>query len=449
MMRLIGVRVFLSVCLMLSLPVVSAAPDIAQIVRTSAPSVVTVQAVQWVKVKVPEEYKNITSDPVYQVFTRVFGDGDEPPVKADAAPVVKKKTQGSGFIIAPNGVVLTNYHIVVGAHEIYVQLSDKRRLKATLLRSDSKRDMAVLKVAAGSLPALPMADNVAEGEFVLAVGANQKGVSAGVVRADLALTKSLGLLTDVDIDKSNTGGPLLNTQGEVLALNSNLLKSQQGLTRHVMVSKLVSSKDLAQKLPQTWQQLGFQAENVTEKTQTELGLPNATGAWVRNIDAGSPAARAGLLKGDVIVALESQRVIDVSDLSALRDFLSQGDEVEVTVWRGGDRRELRMSIPKATNAFDEANFFAWQRLGLKVRGLTPAQKSQVSSDNGVQIAFVQGAAQAAGLQAGDVLLSLNQQDIRSVEGFNQAAKTFATGQSVFVYVVRGATRQFVGIEVRD
>lgn len=428
-------------------PLALAAPDVAQIVHDSAPSVVSVQAIQWVKVQVPNEYKGVTNDPVYQVFTRVFGDGDEPVAKANAAPVVKKKKQGSGFVISPNGVILTNYHIVVNANEIYVQLADRRRLKATLLRSEPKRDMAVLKVAAGSLPALSMADTINEGEFVLAVGADQGGVSAGTVRADINETRALGLLTDVDITKANTGGPLLNTNGEVLALNSNLLKSQQGLTRHVMVSKLLSNKDLSQKLPQTWTQLGLQAENVTEKIQAEQGLPNATGALVKNIQSGSTAAKAGLLKGDVIIALESQRVIDVNDLSALRDFLTQSDDVNITVLRGGDRRELKMTVPKSGNAYDDANNLAWRHLGLKVRSLTQAQKSSLSVSAGVQVTAVKGSAQSAGLQTGDVITSMNQQEVATVEGFNQQVKKLEVGSTSFVYVIRSGARQFVGVEV--
>ena len=444
---LVIVKRLLCLSLLLALPIASAAPDIAQIVRTSAPSVVSVQAIQWVKVKVPEQYKNITSDPVYQVFTRVFGDGNESAAKTDEAPVVKKQISGSGFVISPNGVILTNYHLVKGAHEIYVLLADKRRLKATLLRSEPKRDMAVLKVAAGSLPALPMAETVGEGEFVLAVGYNQKGISAGVVRADLATTAALGLLTDVAIDSSNTGGPLLNTNGEVLALNSKVLKSQQGLTRHVMVSKLLSKNDLSQKLPQSWQQLGFQAENVSEKMQKELGLPNTTGALVKNIQSGSVAARAGLLKDDVIVALESQRVIDVSDLSALRDFLTQDDAVSITVWRGGDRQKLRLAMPKTTNTFDEANLSAWRRLGLKVRVLTAVQKAELNTTVGVQVTAVQGTGKTFGMRVNDIIISLNQQDIKSVEGFNNMVKDLETGDAAVIYVIRGDLRQFVSIEI--
>ena len=427
-----------------------AAPNVAQIVNTSAAGIVNVQAIQWVKIKVPEQYKGITQDPVYQVFSRMFSDTDTPPVAStNAAPIIKKKNQGSGFIIAPNGVIATNYHTVIGANEIYVQLSDKRRLKATLLRSEPKRDLAILKVANGSLPALPLAEEVSEGEWVLAIGANKNGISAGTVISSPTSNKTQGLVTDVDINTSNTGGPLLNTKGEVLAMNSNLLKAPMGLTRHVLVSKLINSKDLSTNLPQSWQQLGFSATNVDEKLQTELSLVDATGAWVKSITPNSIAGRAGLQKNDIIVGLESQRVIDVSDLSALRDFLSQDDEVTLTVLRDGDRKAIKFVIPKSTNTFDQANFFIWQRLGLKVRTMSPAQKASANTNSGIQITAIQEPAVAAGLSVGDFVLNINQQDIKSVEQLNLAAKKLTTGDTVFIYVVRNNIRQFVGINVAE
>lgn len=426
-----------------------AAPNVAQIVNTSAAGIVNVQAIQWVKIKVPEQYKGITQDPVYQVFSRMFSDADATVGSTTAAPVIKKKVQGSGFIIAPNGVIVTNYHTVIDANEIYVQLSDKRRLKATLLRSEPKRDLAILKVANGSLPALPLAEQVSEGEWVLAIGANKNAISSGVVISNPTNNKSQGLVTDVDINASNTGGPLLNTKGEVLAMNSNLLKAPMGLTRHVLVSKLVNSQDLSANLPQSWQQLGFLATNVDEKLQTELSLADATGAWVKSITPNSIAGRAGLQKNDVIVGIESQRVIDVSDLSALRDFLSQDDEVTLTVLRDGDRKPIKFVIPKSTNTFDQANFFIWQKLGLKVRVMSPAQKANANTNSGVQITAIQEPAVAAGLSVGDLVLNINQQDIKSVEQLNLAAKKLTTGDTVFIYVVRNNMRQFVGINVAE
>lgn len=427
-----------------------AAPNVAQMVSTSAAGIVNVQAIQWVKIKVPEQYKGITKDPVYQVFSRMFSDTDTPaPRNTESAPIIKKKTVGSGFIMASNGVIVTNYHTVVSANEIYVQLFDKRRLKATVLRTEPKRDLAILKVAGSSLPALPLADDVTEGEWVLAIGANKSGASSGVVINNPSNNKSQGLVTNVEISEQNTGGPLLNVKGEVLAMNSNLLRAPLGLTRHVLVSKLVSNKDLAASLPQAWRALGFTASNVDEKIQNTLGLADATGAWVSAITPSSVAGRAGLQKNDVIVAIESERVVDTSDLNALRDFLSQDDEATLTVVRGGDRKTIRLMIPKTTNAFDQANLFTWQKLGLKVRAMSPAQKATANATSGVQITAVQDTASSANLNVGDFLLNINQQDIKSVEQLNQLAKQMQTGETVFVYVVRGNSRQFVGIEVAE
>lgn len=435
----------LSVLIGLFFTVVSAhaAPDVAQILRTSAPSIVTVQAIQWVKIKVPEQYKGVTQDPVYQVFSRIFSDADAPAVTSNAAPVIKKKSSGSGFIIAPNGVIVTNYQTVVGANEIYVQLSDKRRLKATLVRSEPKRDLSILKVAAGNLSALTPATDVTDGEWVIAVGANRAGASSGTI----VNSQAGSLMSDVDISSANTGGPLLNTEGEFLAMNSSLLKAATGLTRHVLVSKLVSTQDLKTTLPQSWQKLGFTAINVTEATQQQQGLPDATGALVKSVQGVSVAGKAGLQQGDVIVALESQRVVDVSDLSALRDFLTQDDEVNVTVIRAGDRKVLNFVIAKTANAFDQANLYSWQQLGLKVRTLSNVQKSTLGVNYGLQITAVQKGAASAGLNAGDFVLSINQQELKTVEQLNSIAKKLNSGETAFIYIAQGAVRQFVGINV--
>jgi serine protease Do len=228
-------------------------------------------------------------------------------------------------------------------------------------------------------------------------------------------------------------------------MNSNLLKAATGLTRHVLVSKLVSAKDLKTTLPQSWQQLGFSAVDVTETTQQQQGLADATGAWVKSVQNGSIAAKAGLMQGDVIVSLESQRVVDVSDLSALRDFLSQDDEVALTVIRAGDRKVLRFVIPKTTNTFDEANIDSWNKLGLKVRAMTSAQKAALNVTSGLQITAVQKGAASAGLNPGDYVLSINQQELKTVEQLNTIVKAQNSGETTFVYISQGEVRQFVGI----
>ncbi|TDR32306.1 trypsin-like peptidase domain-containing protein [Hydromonas duriensis] len=426
-----------------------AAPNVSQIINDSADSIVSVHALKWVKVKLPEQYKGVTQDPVYQVFSRMFNTDEIVPATNTEAPIVKKKNQGNGFIIANNGVIVTNYHTIVNANEIYVQLFDKRRLKATVLRTQPKQDLAILKVANNNLPALPLATDINEGEWVLALGANKNGISAGTIVSTLNSQHVQELVTDVDIDSNNSGGPLLNIKGEVLAMNSNLLKAPMGLTRHALIGKLINSKDLHAALPKTWQKLGFSASNIEEKQQKELNLADATGAWVRSITPNSIASHSGLQINDIIIALESQKVVDISDLNALGDFLAEDDSVNLSILRNGERKIIQFTVPKPNNPNDPSNLFTWKKLGLKLRPMSAAQKATVNTTAGVQITEAQNPAMAAGLQVGDFLLNLNQQDIKSIEQIEQTAKGLTSGDTVFVYVVRGAIRQFVGINITD
>lgn len=422
-----------------------ASPDVTKIINGAAPSVVTVQGIQWVTIKVPEQYKGIEKDPVYQVFSKAFSEEDSK-ITADNKPVVKKRKQASGFIISPKGLIITNYQTVIDAHEIYVQLTDKRRLKATLLRSEPKRDLAILKIAASNLPALALATKVTEGEWVLAIGANKAGASSGSVLSSTSRANQ-DLITDVEISQINTGGPLLNIQGEVLAMNSSLLRTSSGVTRHVLVNHLLTQQDLQAKLPQSWKKLGFTAKNLTQIQQKKLGLADATGAWVDSVSSNSIASKSGLQQDDVIMALESQRVIDTSDLSALRDFLAQNNSVNLTIFRAGELKKLRFSIPKSNNTFDNTNVYSWQKLGLKVRALNNVQKSTLNVESGVQITAVDKNARDIGLQVGDFILSINQQILKNAEQLNNTAKNLERGSALIAYIVQKDLRQFVEIIV--
>lgn len=442
-------KLFLVTLLLCGANLARATPDVGQIIESSAAGIVNVQAIQWVKIKVPDQYKGVTRDPVYQVFSRMFSDGDaRTPSSSDASPIIKKKTQGSGFIISSNGMIATNYHTIVGAHEVYVQLHDNRRLKASVLRTEPKRDLAIIKIA-GNFVALPMANEATDGEWVLAIGAKKNGASSGTIIKSTTENTSKSLISDVIISSSNSGGPLLNTQGEVLAMNSDLLIAPMGLTRHIVVGKLIKNKDIktAASTP-TGSTLGFTAANLSEKQLTSLGLNDATGAWVKAVNVGGIAARAGLRVNDVIVGLESEKVVDTSDLSALRDFLNQGSEANLTILRNGEQKSIRFTDTR-TSRNDTESPSAWNKLGLKVKTLNATQKIAANVSAGVQVTQVQDSAITAGIEVGDILVSINKQDIRTSEQLNSIASQLNSDESAIFYIVRGASRQFIGVEIAD
>ena len=431
--------------LTLNMSLAHAAVNVNQLVNDSAPAIVQVQGIQWVKVKIHEKYKNITDDPVYQSLSSIFV--DNPNLGKQAAPVVKKRIVGTGFIIGSNGRIATNYQWIKGANEVVVILADKRQFKAQVVRSDPKNDLSTLKIAANNLPALGLARQVEEGEGVIAIGANRKGVSVGVVVSTPAQTPAIGLVSDVDISRDNSGGPLLNIYGQVLGINSTKTRAPLGLSRHPSLGKL-SSDGYDQKAHaiNMMSQVGFSARNMDEAQNLALGMNTAAGAIVIQVRAGSMAANAGLQKNDVIIGLETQNISDASDLSALPDFLRQDNRANLRVFRNGETLELTLVNPKAQSPSVP---WSWQRLGLRVRPLSPSQKDLADVKSGVQITEVQGSATAAGLQAGDWIISVNKTPLNTMGQLNQMAQALSPEDAVVIYVIRGDVRQFITLTATE
>ena len=431
--------------LTLNMSLAHAAVNVNQLVNDSAPAIVQVQGIQWVKVKIPEKYKNITDDPVYQSLSSIFV--DNPNLGKQAAPVVKKRIVGTGFIIGSNGRIATNYQWIKGANEVVVILADKRQFKAQVVRSDPKNDLSTLKIAANNLPALGLARQVEEGEGVIAIGANRKGVSVGVVVSTPAQTPAIGLVSDVDISRDNSGGPLLNIYGQVLGINSTKTRAPLGLSRHPSLGKL-SSDGYDQKAHaiNMMSQVGFSARNMDEAQNLALGMNTAAGAIVIQVRAGSMAANAGLQKNDVIIGLETQNISDASDLSALPDFLRQDNRANLRIFRNGETLELTLVNPKAQSPSVP---WSWQRLGLRVRPLSPSQKDLADVKSGVQITEVQGSATAAGLQAGDWIISVNKTPLNTMGQLNQMAQALSPEDAVVIYVIRGDVRQFITLTATE
>ena len=424
----------------------SAAVNVNQLVNDSAAAIVQVQGVQWVKVKIPEQYKNITDDPVYRSLSSILLDG-QTPENTKAAPVIKKRINGSGFIFSSNGQIATNYQWVKGAHEVIVTLADARQFKAAISLSDPKNDLSFLRIRANNLPTLSLASQVEEGEGVIAIGAKKRGTSVGVIVSTPAQTPASGLVSDVDVSADNSGGPLLNVYGQVLGINSTRMKTALNLFRHPMLSKLTSDGfDTNSATFNSMSYIGFSATDINQNQNTALGLPSASGAIVVQVRPGSMAANAGLLKNDVIISLESQSVVEATDLSALPDFLRQDNQAQLTVFRAGERIELQLSTPKSNTAVAS---WSLRKLGLRTRVLSTAQKNAADISSGLLITEVQGDALANNLQAGDWIISINQTPLTSVAQLNQIAQNLNDGDSVVLYIIRNDERQFVSLTARD
>lgn len=420
--------------------------NVNQLVNDSAPAIVQVQGIQWVKIKIPEQYKNITDDPVYRSLSSILLD-NQAVNSTDAAPVIKKRISGSGFIIGSNGQIATNYQWVKDAHEVLVILADARQFKANITRSDPKNDVALLRIRANNLPVLSLAQQVEEGEGVIAIGAKKRGVSVGVIVSTPTQTPSVGLVSDVNVSAENSGGPLLNVYGQVLGVNSTRMRTALNLSRHPMLGTLTSDGfDAHSATFNSMSYIGFSATDMNKSQDVALGLSNASGAMVLQVRPGSMAAKAGLLKNDVIVSLESQSVIGAMDLSALPDFLRQDDQARLMVFRGGEKIELQLVNPKPKSAIAS---WSWRKLGLRVRALSIAQKNAADISSGVLVTEVRDDGLNSEIQAGDWIIHVNQTPLTSVAQLNQIAQNLNDGDSVVLYIIRGNAPQFISITAHE
>lgn len=420
--------------------------NVNQLVNDSAPAIVQVQGIQWVKVKIPEQYKNITDDPVYRSLSSILLD-NQAVNSTHTAPVIKKRISGSGFIIGSNGQIATNHQWIKGAHEVLVILADTRQFKANITRSDPKNDVALLHIRANNLPALSLAQQVEEGEGVIAVGAKKRGVSVGVIVSTPTQTPGVGLVSDVNVSAENSGGPLLNIYGQVLGINSTRMRTTLNLSRHPMLGTLTSDGfDAHSATFNSMSYIGFSASDMNKSQDVALELPNASGAIVLQVRPNSMAAKAGLLKNDVIVSLESQRVVGATDLNALPDFLRQDHQVRLTVFRAGERIQLQLTNPQLNTAVAS---WSWRKLGLRTRALSTAQKNAVDISSGVLITEVKSDGPSGELQEGDWIISINKVPLVSTTQLNQIAQNLNNGDSVVLYIIRDNTRQFVSLTVHE
>ena len=454
---------------------VSGLPDFTNLVQQVGPAVVSVNA------EIRGDGRRAAmagEDEIPEFFKRFFGEdmpfpgGPRQPQRPDELQGV---SLGSGFLVSDDGYVLTNHHVVDGASTITVRLSDRREFKAKLVGSDQQSDIAVLKIEGRGLPALRMAaDPVKAGQWVVAIGSPfglDHSVTAGIVSAvgrsnPYANQQYVPFIqTDVAINRGNSGGPLLNTRGEVVGINSQIFSNSGG---YMGVSFAIPS-DLAvsvvNQLKSTGRvargQLGVQVQALQPSMAQSLQLPTATGALVNGVMDGSAAARAGLRVGDVIRAVNGRQVNDSSDLPPLIGALPPKSRAELTIVRDGKTLQVPVVLdelsapavagdpqrpaPSAAPAAPASN----SSLGLSVQDLTAAERQRLGLGNGegVRIASVEGtSARDAGLRPGDVILQVGRSAVGSAGDLSRAVSAVPRGQAIMLLIRRGSSTQFVAVE---
>jgi len=431
-------------------------PDFASLAKRVGPSVVNVSTTQIRKAAQGGPSPFDDDDPMSQFWQRFFG-GREP-----RGPQ-RQNGLGSGFIIDRNGTILTNYHVVDGAQKISVTLSDGKSYDAKVIGKDQKTDIAMVKIDAGQdLPAVTFGDSdrLEVGEWVMAIG-NPFGldhtVTSGIVSAK---GRQIGagpydnfIQTDASINPGNSGGPLINLRGEVVGINTAIFSQSGG---NIGIGFAIPTNSITEVLPQLKDKgkvvrgyLGTTVQKITPEIADSLGLKEGRGALVADVMKGSPAERAGIKTGDVIVAFNNKEIKDSSDLPALVARVAPGTTVPLKVMRDG--KEISLSIGVGEMKENEvAASSAEGGLGLAVQPVTPeiAQSLGLERAEGLVITEVTpgSAADEAGLRAGDLISQINRRPVKNLADYNREMAGSEKGKSVLLLVKRGQESVFLALK---
>lgn len=373
---------------------------------------------------------------------------------------------GSGFILTADGFVMTNAHVVEGADEVIVTLTDKREFKARIVGADKRTDVAVVKIEATGLPAVKVGDvsRLKVGEWVMAIGSPfglENSVTAGIVSAKQRDTGDYlpFIQTDVAINPGNSGGPLINMRGEVVGINSQIYSRSggfMGISFAIPMDEAIRvSEQLRSSGRVTRGRIGVQIGQVTKDVAESIGLGKAQGALVTGVESGSPADKAGIEAGDIITRFEGKPIEKVADLPRLVGNTKPGTKSAVTVFRRGSSRDLSITIAeiepdkpvvKAAEREEKPKASAAaQQLGLSVTELTDAQKKELKIKGGVVVGSAADAAARAGLREGDVILSVANTEIAGLKDFEAAVAKADKSKALSVLYRRGEWAQYAVI----
>jgi len=404
---------------------VAALPDMSSIVARNSPAVVNVSMSGKVKGQsgMPDFPGLDPNDPFYEFFRhfRIPQQRGEQQVRG----------QGSGFIVRDDGIILTNAHVIDGADEVIVRLNDKREFKAKVLGADKATDVAVLRVDARNLPTVKIGSsaNTRVGEWVLAIGSPygfESSASAGIVSAK---SRSLPddnyvpfIQTDVAVNPGNSGGPLFNMAGEVIGINSQIYSrtgGYQGLSFAIPIDVAVSVQEQILKHGKVQRgRLGVSIQEVNQSLAESFGLTKPAGALISSVENDSPAAKAGLEPGDVIMSLNGKEIQSSNELPPLVAAIRPGETAKLQIWRKGSMRDISIKVGGVKEekvASTESKETAQNKLGLALRALTAEERRQLDGKGGLLVENVSGAAARAGIRPGDVVLSVNGEAVTSVD----------------------------------
>jgi serine protease Do len=449
-------------------------PDFTDLVDQVGPSVVNIRTMEKVVTRAP----GAPSEEDMLEFFRRFGlpvpnlPKQAPrPNRPQQTPQEEEQPKGvgSGFILSTDGLIMTNAHVVDGANEVLVTLTDKREFKAKIIGTDKRSDVAVVKIEATGLPAVKVGDvnRLRVGEWVMAIGSPfglENTVTAGIVSAKQRDTGDYlpFIQTDVAINPGNSGGPLINMRGEVVGINSQIYSRSGGFMGISFSIPIDEATRVSDQLRATGKvsrgRIGVEIDQVSKEVAESIGLGKSHGALVRSVVAGSPAEKAGIEAGDIITKFDGKAIEKSSDLPRIVGATKPGTKSVISIFRRGANRDVTVIVAEieAEKPVAKANTkeekskptAATQMLGLTVADLTDAQKKELGIKGGVRVEAVSDAAARAQLREGDIILAIaTNVEIMNVKELETALNKIDKSKPLNVLFRRGNWTQYAIIKL--
>ncbi|MFZ1898983.1 MAG: DegQ family serine endoprotease [Azonexus sp.] len=443
-------------------------PDFTELAERQGPAVVNISTTQVTRGSQATPFPFDENDPAFEFFKRFM-----PRNHGGTTPrEFENKSLGSGFIISGDGYILTNAHVVDGADEVTVRLTDKREFKAKTIGADKRTDVALLKIEASGLPVVKLGEpaQLKVGEWVVAIGSPfgfDNSVTAGIVSAkgrSLPQENYVPFIqTDVAINPGNSGGPLFNMRGEVVGINSQIYSRSGGYMGVSFAIPIDVAMDIQNQLRASGKvsrgRLGVVIQEVSKELADSLALGKPMGAVVNAVEKGGPADKAGLEPGDVILKFDGKPINASADLPRMVAATKPGIRSTVQVWRKGATRDIAVTVGEMTDEKAASSRPARggkppeqqaNRLGLVLNELTADQKRDLKMSSGLLVEDVRGTTSRADLRAGDIIVALISKgattEVKTVDQFNKLLAQFEKGSNVTLLIRRGEMQTFVTIK---
>lgn len=430
------------------------APDFVTLVKQEGGTVVNISTTRTIRDSdIQSEIPGLAPDDPLNEFFRRFGPHE-----------YLARSLGSGFLITEDGYILTNAHVVSEMDQATVKLLDKREFNAKVIGVDRRTDVALIKIDAQGLPRVTIGDpaKLEVGEWVAAIGSPfgfENSVTAGIISAKGRLLPDESsvpfIQTDVAVNPGNSGGPLFNLRGEVVGINSIIYSGSGGYMGLSFATPIDVAMKVAAELRAHGRvirgRLGVRIQELTSDLAASFGLKSTAGALVSTVEKGSPAEKAGLLLGDVILKVDGKPVESSSDLPQMIAATAPGNIIKLEVWRRGAAKELTVTVgempadtPRATPEPEERRP---NRLGLAVSDLTRAQRESLEISGGILVRAVSGPALTAGIQQGDVVVAVNDAKVERVADFNKLISKLAPKSNVALLILRRGVLLYVPVRL--